>query len=109
MKVIKRKDFSKGEKQLQIFAKKTNQVVDFKNVSFRNKLNSEAKIAYDAIKKQGEKTKYTELVCIGLSTKYHYNFAIFLDFKNSAESFYNGSLSLKVAKLKEIWKIWLED
>ena len=32
-----------GEKQLQILAKKTNQVDDFKNVSFRNKLNSEAK------------------------------------------------------------------
>ena len=32
-----------GEKQLQILAKKTNQMDDFKNVSFRNKLNSEAK------------------------------------------------------------------
>ena len=40
-----------GEKQLQILAKKTNQVDDFKNISFRNKLNSEAKKAYDEIKK----------------------------------------------------------
>ena len=39
-----------GEKQLQIFAKKTNQVDDFENVPFTNKLNSEAKKAYDAIK-----------------------------------------------------------
>ena len=89
------------EKQLQIFDKKTNQEDDFKHVPFRNKLNSEAKKAYDAIKKQGENIKYTELVRIVSSTKHHYNFTIFLDLKAFVESLYNGSLSLKIAKLKQ--------
>ena len=52
------------KKQLQIFAKKTNQVDDFKNVSSRDKLNSEAKKAYDEIKEQSKKLYYTKLVCI---------------------------------------------
>ena len=86
--------------QLQI-ARKTNQVDDFKNLSFRNELNFRAKIAYDEIKKQGEKIKYTELVCVGSSIKHYYNFTIFLDFKTFAESLYNGSISLEVAKLKQ--------
>ena len=34
-----------GEKKLQILAENTNQVDDFKNICFRDKLNSEAKEA----------------------------------------------------------------
>ena len=90
-----------GKKQLQILAKKTNQVDDFKNVSFRNKLNSEAKKAYDEIKEQSKKIDYTKPFCFGSSAKHHYNFTIFLDLKTFAESLYNGSLLLKVAKLKQ--------
>ena len=90
-----------GKKQLQILAKKTNQVDDFKNVFFRDKLNSEAKKAYDEIKEQSKKIDYTKLVCIGSSTKHHYSFSIYLDLKTFPESLYNGNLSLKVAKLKQ--------
>ena len=89
------------EKQLQTFTKKTNQVDDFKNVSYRNELNSEAKKAYDKIRKQGKKIKYTELISTGSSAKHRYNFTIFLDLKTFAESLYNGSVSLEVAKLKK--------
>ena len=89
------------EKQLQFFAKKINQVDDFKNISFRNELNFRAKQAFGEIKKQGEKITYTKLVCIGSSAKHHYNFTIFLDLKTFAESLYNCSLSLEVAKLKQ--------
>ena len=90
-----------AKKQLQILAKKTNQVDDFKNVSFRDKQDSEAKKAYDEIKKQGKKIDYTKLVYIGSSVKHHYNFTIYLDLKTFAESLYNGNLSLKAAKLKQ--------
>ena len=90
-----------GEKELQILAKKTNQVADFKNIFFRNKQNSEAKKAYNKIKEQSKKIDYTKLVCIG-SGEHQYNFTIFLDLKTFAESLHNGSLSLKVAKLKQI-------
>ena len=62
---------NQGKMQLQIFAKKTNQVDDFKNVSFRGKLNSEAKKAYHEIKEQSKKIVY-----IGSSAKHHYNFTI---------------------------------
>ena len=44
-----------GKKQLQILAMKINQVDSFENVSFRNKLHSEAKKAYDEIKEQSKK------------------------------------------------------
>ena len=47
------------KKQLQILAKKTGQVDDFENVSFRNGLNSEAKKASDEIKEQSKKINYT--------------------------------------------------
>ena len=68
---------------------------------FRSKLNSEVKKAYDEIKEQSKKNDYTKLVCIGSSSKHQYNFTIFLVLKTFAESLYNGSLSLKVAKLKQ--------
>ena len=51
--------------------------------------------------KQSKKIDYTKLVCIGSSTKHHYNFTIFLDLKTFAERLYNGSLSLQAAKLKQ--------
>ena len=74
---------------------------DFKNNFFINKINSEAKKVYDEIKEQGKKIDYTKLVCLGLSTKHQYNFTIVLDLKTFAESLYNSSLSLKIAKLKQ--------
>ena len=43
---------------------------------------------------------YTKLVSNG-SGKDYYNFTIFLSLGSSAESIYNGSLSLKAAKIKE--------
>ena len=89
-----------GKKQSQILAKKKDQVNDFKNMFFRNKLNSEAKKAYDEIRGQSRKIDYTILVCIG-SGNHQYNFTIFLDLKTFAESLCSSSLSLKVAKLKQ--------
>ena len=55
-----------GKKQLQILAKKTNQVDDFKNVSFKDKLNSEAKEAYDKVK-----NKVKKLIIQNLSVLVH--------------------------------------
>ena len=89
-----------GEKQLQILTKKTDKVVDFRNVSFRDKLYFRSKIAYNEIKEQDEKISYTKLVCIGPG-KHQYNFTIFLDLKTFAESIYNSSLSLEAAKIKQ--------
>ena len=43
---------------------------------------------------------YTKLVSNG-SGKDYYNFTIFLSLGSSAESIYNGSLSVKAAKIKE--------
>ena len=37
-----------GEKQLQILTKKTEKVMDFKNISFKDKLNPESKNGYNA-------------------------------------------------------------
>ena len=79
--------------------KKTDQAVGFKNVSLKNKLNPEFRKAYNEIKEQGEKINYTKLVSTGPG-KHKYNFNLFLDLKTSAESIYNGSLSLKAAKIK---------
>ena len=70
-----------GKKQLQIFTKKINKLDKFENVSFRNKLDSEAKKVYDKIKEQGKKIDYTKLVCIGSSAKHHYDFTIYLDLR----------------------------
>ena len=89
-----------GEKQLHL-AKKTNQVDGFTNIFFGDKLNSKAKQIYDGIKEQNKKIDYTRLVCIGSSIKHQYNLTIFLNLKTFAESLYNGSLSLKVSKLKQ--------
>ena len=50
--------------------------------------------------KESLKFPTRKLVCIG-SGKHQYNFTIFLDLKPFAESLYNASLSLKVAKLKQ--------
>ena len=63
-------------------------------------MHSKAKETYDEIKKQSRKIDYTKLVCI-VSGRHQYNFTIFLDLKTFAESLYNGSFSLKVAKLKQ--------
>ena len=87
------------EKQLKIPAKKTNQVDDFKNMCFRDKLISEAKKTYDEIKEQSKKIDYGTLVCT-CSGDHKYNFTILLDLKTFAESLYNGSISLKAAKIK---------
>ena len=92
---------SKERNNYKFSLKKTDQVDDFKNILFRSKLNSEVKKAYDEIKEQSKKNDYTKLVCIGSSSKHQYNFTIFLVLKTFAESLYNGSLSLKVAKLKQ--------
>ena len=73
---------------------------DFRNISFRNNLNFEARKAYDEIKEQSKKFNYTKLVCTG-SGKHQYNFTIFLDLKTFVESLYNGNLSLKAAKIKQ--------
>ena len=90
-----------GNKQLQILAKKINQPGKFGRVSFRNKLDSNAKEIYGEIKEHDKKIDYTKFVCIGSSAKHHYNFTIFLDLRTFAESLYNGSLSLKDAKNKQ--------
>ena len=82
-----------GEKQLQILTKKSNKEVDYKNVSFKDKLDSESKRAYNEIKEQGEKINYTKLVCI-VCLLNQYNFTIFLDL-TFAESIYDGSIFLK--------------
>ena len=68
------------EKQLQILIKKTDKVAEFKNVSFKVKLDSESKKAYNAIKERSEKINHIILVCIA-SGKHRYNFIIFLDIK----------------------------
>ena len=54
-----------GEKQLQILTSKTDKEIDFKNVSFKNKLNPESIKSYNEIKEQNKKIDYTKLVCIG--------------------------------------------
>ena len=54
-----------GEKQFQILTSKTDKKVDFKNVSFKGKLDSELKKIYNDIKEQIKRTYYTKLVCIG--------------------------------------------
>ena len=82
-----------GEKQLQILTKKSNKEVDYKNVSFKDKLDSESKRAYNEIKEQSEKINYTKLVCI-VCLLNQYNFTIFLDL-TFAESIYDGSILLK--------------
>ena len=90
-----------GEKNLQILAKKTGQVNDVKNIFFRNKINFEAIKVYDKFNEKNKKINYTKVVCIGSSIRHQINFTIFLDLKTFAESLYNGSLSLEVAKLKQ--------
>ena len=77
-----------GQKQLQILTKKTDQVDDFKNIFFRNELNSEAKRAYDEVEEHSKR-----FIIQDLSALAHQGII--------AESLYNGSLSLKVAKLKQ--------
>ena len=48
-----------GEKQLQILISKTDKKVDFKNVSFEGRLNSESKKMFNEIKEQNNKIDYT--------------------------------------------------
>ena len=48
-----------GEKQLQILISKTDKKVDFKNVSFEDRLNSESKKMFNEIKEQNNKIDYT--------------------------------------------------
>ena len=48
-----------GEKQLQILISKTDKKVDFKNVSFEGRLNSESKKMFNEIKEQNKKIDYT--------------------------------------------------
>ena len=88
-----------GEKQLQILTKKEDKEVDFRNLSFTDKLDSESKKTSNDIKEQSEKIDYTKLVCIG-SGKHQYNFTIFLDLKTFAESIYNDNLLLEDSKIK---------
>ena len=56
--------------------------------------------SYEEIKERSKNIDYTKLVCIG-SGDDKYNFTIFADLKTFAESLYNGSLSLKVAKFQQ--------
>ena len=72
------KKAKKGKKPLQILVKKTNLVNDFKNVSFRNRLNYEAKKAYDEIKEQSKINQIHKIRYIGSSAEHHYNFIIYL-------------------------------
>ena len=88
-----------GEKQLQTLTKKEDKEVDFRNLSFTDKLDSESKKTSNDIKEQSEKIDYTKLVCIG-SGKHQYNFTIFLDLKTFAESIYNDNLLLEDSKIK---------
>ena len=48
-----------GEKQLQILISKRDKKVDFKNVSFEGRLNSESKKMFNEIKEQNKKIDYT--------------------------------------------------
>ena len=50
-----------GEKQL----KKQNKEVDFRNMSFKNKLNLESTKVFDDIKEQNKKIYYTKIACKG--------------------------------------------
>ena len=87
-----------GEKQLQILTEKTEKVMDFKNISFKDKLNPESKNGYNAYnetKEQGERincTKLLSIVCIGSGN---------ITLPTFTESIYNSSLSLEAAKIKQ--------
>ena len=63
---------------MQILTSKTDKEVDFKNVSFKNKLSLESIKAYNEIEEQNKNIDYTKLVCIGSGKQHHYNFIIFL-------------------------------
>ena len=86
--------------RLQILTKKKDKEVDFRNLPFRDKLDSKSKKTYDDFKEKSERINSTKLVCIG-SGKHQYNFTIILDLKSFANNIYNGSLSLEAAKIKE--------
>ena len=73
--------------------------IDFKNVSFKNKLNSESTKVY---KESREQKKRLIIQNSSHSGKQHqYNFAIFLGLGRFAENFYNGNLSLKAANIEQ--------
>ena len=101
MKAIK----DQGEKQLKILASKTSKGVDFKNTSFKNRLDPESAKVYNNIKEQNKRIDYTKFVCIG-SGKHHYNSTIFMSLGNFTENIYNDNLLLKMQKIdKGIWKM----
>ena len=76
-----------------MLASKTNKGVNFKNISFKNRLDPESANVYNNIKEQNKRIDYTKLVCIGAG-KDHYNFTIFMSLGNFAENIYNGDLLL---------------
>ena len=59
---------------------KTNKEVNFKNVSFKNKLIFESSKIYNEIKEQNKKIDYTKLVYHCLR-KHYYNFPISLSYE----------------------------
>ena len=67
-----------AEKQIQMLTNKTDKKVDFKNVSFKSKMNFESAKVYNEIKEENKKIDFAKLVCIGSGTQHHYKFTIFL-------------------------------
>ena len=82
-----------GQKQLKILVSKMNKEVDFKKISFKNKLNFGLTKLYNDIKK----IDYTKPVCIG-SGKHHYDFTIFMGLGNFGENIYYDNFPLKKFK-----------
>ena len=55
--------------QFQILTKKTDKEVDFRNLPFRDKLDSKSKKTYDDFKEKSERINSTKLVCIDFRFK----------------------------------------
>ena len=75
-----------------MLASKIDKIVDFKNVAFKDRLDSESQKIYNEIKEPNEKIDYTKLVSIGSGKQRNYNFTIFLGLESFAENIYNGIL-----------------
>ena len=89
----------KEKKQIQIPTNNIDEGVNFKNVSFKNKLNPESTRVYNEIKKQNKKIDYTNFVWIGSGKQHHCNILLALEI--FAESIFNGNLSFKAVKVKQ--------
>ena len=73
-----------GEKQLQILTSRRDKEADFKNVSFKEKLNPESRKVYIEIKEQNKNVDYTKCVCNESGKQHHHNFTIFLGLETFA-------------------------